>query len=112
MAKPAKDQKPLRSKHNNGFKKAKKSISHSDKKRTKSKIEKLDDKGLLPSEIFKLNNSALHKSTPGSSSSLLARNLEQDRKTDQQTQDKARAKKKETDNDILRQIEMISGFSL
>lgn len=112
MAKPAKDQKALRSKHNNGFKKAKKSISHSDKKRTKSKIEKLDDKGLLPSEIFKLNNSALHKNTPGSSSSLLARNLEQDRKTDQQTQDKVRAKKKETDNDILHQIEMISGFSL
>ncbi|CAR29071.1 hypothetical protein ZYGR_0Y00170 [Zygosaccharomyces rouxii] len=111
MVKPTKNQKAVRSKHNNGFKKPKKSISHSDKKRTKSKVEKLDAKGLLPSEIFKLNRSASSKTSNGSSS-LLARNLEQDRKMDQDTRDKANAKKKETDNNILQQIEMISGFSL
>lgn len=110
MAKPNKGQKTLRSKHNNGFKKPK-SISNSDKKRTRSKVEKLDEKGLLPSDIFKLNKSASDKGS-NSKSSLWARNLEQDRRMDQETQDKLKAKKKETDNNILQQIEMISGFSL
>ncbi|GAV48596.1 hypothetical protein ZYGR_0M00170 [Zygosaccharomyces rouxii] len=112
MVKPAKSQKALKSKHGKAFKKPKKSISHSDKKRTRCKVEKLDEKGLLPSEIFKLNSDASNKSSTGRSSSLLPKKLEQDRKMDQETQDKAKAKKKETDNNILQQIEMISGFSL
>lgn len=92
--------------------KTRKSISQRDKKKTKCRVEKLNEQGLLPNELFELNNARLSNTIRRGNNSLLAKNIEQDHKADRRTRDKAKAKKEETNNKILEQIEMISGFSI
>ncbi|SJM88160.1 uncharacterized protein ZBIST_4349 [Zygosaccharomyces bailii] len=112
MPRSSKVSKAAKSKQNNELLKQRRNISHSDKKRTRCKVEQLDREGLLPNELFQLNRQNTSNKSRGSKSSLLAKNLEQGHKEDLRIREKAKAKKQETDNKILEQIEMISGFSL
>ncbi|AQZ14013.1 ADF1 (YCL058W-A) [Zygosaccharomyces parabailii] len=112
MPKSGKVSKAARSKQYSQLPRQRRNISHSDKKRTRCKVEQLDREGLLPNELFQLNRQNTTNRSRGSRSSLLAKNLEQGHKEDLRIREKAKAKKQETDNKILEQIEMISGFSL
>lgn len=92
---------------------SKKKISHSDIKRNKVQVEKINNEGLLPAEVFKLSSRGESKRDKiCSAGALQAKTLQNDQRKDREVQDKIKAERKQTDKSILKQIRDISGFSL
>lgn len=99
-------------------------ISYSDRKKNKFKVEQMNksiemkgvDGAILEKVISDHNNSNSKKSQESSKNikikALHTKRLIYDQKRDKVIQKRMEKEKKEAENNILKQIEMISGFSL
>ncbi|EDO18940.1 hypothetical protein Kpol_2002p10 [Vanderwaltozyma polyspora DSM 70294] len=110
----AKSSVSMRKKGNVGKKSKRKNvISQSEKKRNKIKMEKINKEGILPSDILQLNNETRNGQSEGNKERALeSQKLQQDNVKDRETIAKIEASKKETDDSMLKQIELMTGFSL
>lgn len=90
-------------------------ISQSQRKKTKIQIEKLNELDIHSMDGAELSK-ALNPENTGkkevTKSILHTKTLLNDKKKDSMLQKTMEDKKKETDNTMLKQIEMMSGFSL
>ncbi|CAL9736433.1 antisense of depressing factor protein 1 [Monosporozyma servazzii] len=96
-------------------------ISHSDRKKTKHRIEEMNksselkdvDGAVLHQAISHHNQALKQKKTKDSRvKSLHTKRLIHDQKKDKIIQKRNEKKNKETEDSMMKQIEMISGFSL
>lgn len=99
-------------------------ISYSDRKKTKLKVEQMNkslevkgiDGAILEKVIANHNNNISNNiqnnSKNTSIKALHTKRLIHDQKRDKIIQQRIEKEKKEAENDMLKQIEMISGFSL
>lgn len=103
--------KPLsKTKKDNGSKKPSGGIKKSQKKRTRIQVEQLNKQEFLLSDLNMTNaGSTKTKEKP---KTLQAKALAQDQKKDKETRDKLEKQRKDTNDNMLAQLEMISGFSL
>ncbi|CAL9731570.1 antisense of depressing factor protein 1 [Monosporozyma unispora] len=96
-------------------------ISHSDRKKTKHKIEQMNkssemkdiDGAILHQAISHHNQTLQQKKTKDSNvKAFHTKRLIHDQKKDKIIQKRIEKKNKETEDSMMKQIEMISGFSL
>lgn len=87
-------------------------ISQADKKRTKIKVAQMNKEGMLLSDILKLNNEEKVERNDSNKNTLEAKKLSSDNKKDRKILGKIKAEKQQTEDSILKQIELMSGFSL
>lgn len=87
-------------------------ISQADKKRTKIKVAQMNKEGMLLSDILKLNNEEKVERNDSNKNTLEANKLSSDNKKDRKILGKIKAEKQQTEDSILKQIELMSGFSL
>lgn len=93
-------------------KNCKKAISRRDVKKTKFRVENLNRDTASLSEIIKLNASTAVKGSARKANTLENRTLQKDWQKDQKIREKSKAEKEEMANNLEKQIEDISGFSL
>ncbi|CCH58288.1 hypothetical protein TBLA_0A04950 [Henningerozyma blattae CBS 6284] len=85
-------------------------ISVGDKKRAKLQVEKMNKQDSLLSDIINLNGKS--KELAKNVNTLSSKQLKKDQEKDRLLNVEIKNKKKQTNDDLIAQIEMISGFSL
>lgn len=94
--------------------KNRKAISQRDMKKTKINVQKMNQDDSLTSEVFDLNEKECGRVREKAKlvKSLNAKTLQKDQQKDKELKDEVRALKREMEDNLNKQIEEMSGFSL